>query len=100
MGASRATGGCSQRSSRGRERATLALSRRQALTRRISGPDRPASHHPLGSMSATEFASARPLDAAELEGAPVHYPRPSRLLTPLRVEGSAKSQRAAESIGL
>ncbi len=50
-------------------------------------------------MSATGFAASRPLDDAELRAAPVHYPRPSRLQAPLKVEGT-KAQRAAETLGL
>ncbi len=50
-------------------------------------------------MTATGFAASSPLDDAELRAAPVHYPRPSRLLAPLKVDGS-KAQRAAETLGL
>ncbi|MFZ0040565.1 MAG: ATP-dependent DNA helicase RecG [Solirubrobacteraceae bacterium] len=50
-------------------------------------------------MSATAFASSRPLDDAELADAPVRYPRPSALTRPLRVEGT-KAGQAAASLGL
>jgi len=50
-------------------------------------------------MTATIFASSAPLDDAELRGAPVRYPRPSRLAEKLGVDGP-KAQRAAESLGL
>ncbi len=50
-------------------------------------------------MTATEFASARPLQADELLDAPVHYPRPTHLAAPLELKG-AKMQRAAEVLGL
>jgi ATP-dependent DNA helicase RecG len=50
-------------------------------------------------MPATAFASSRELDAVELAAAPVHYPRPSELLRPLRLEGS-KAQQAAAALGL
>ena len=49
--------------------------------------------------AATAFASSRPLDASELAGAPIRYPRPSRLGRPLEVEG-AKAAKAAEALGL
>ena len=48
--------------------------------------------------AATAFASSRPLDASELAGAPIRYPRPSRLGRPLEVEG-AKAAKAAEALG-
>ncbi len=51
-------------------------------------------------MALTEFGTDRPLEPGELSGAPVHYPRPSRLAAPLTVEGSAKVKKAAESLGL
>jgi ATP-dependent DNA helicase RecG len=47
----------------------------------------------------TAFASVQPLDAGELLAAPVRYPRPSRLVRPLAIEGS-KGQAAAASLGL
>jgi ATP-dependent DNA helicase RecG len=47
----------------------------------------------------TGFATSDPLGEDELAGAPVRYPRPSRLRAPVRVEG-AKAQRAAETLGL
>src|SRR5437588_482827 len=50
-------------------------------------------------MVTSAFASARALERDELEGAPVHYPRPSRLVRPLRVQGS-KAQHGAEILGL
>ncbi len=61
-------------------------------------PDRRGGHH-LGVMTPTAFASSKPLDAEQLAGAPVHYPRPSRLAEPLRVDG-AKAQKAAAGLGL
>ncbi len=50
-------------------------------------------------MSATAFASSRPLDASELAAAPVRYPRPSALARRLTIEG-AKAQAAALTLGL
>jgi ATP-dependent DNA helicase RecG len=50
-------------------------------------------------MTATAFATSRPLDPEELDAAPARYPRPSRLGTPLRV-GGAKAERAAAMLGL
>ena len=50
-------------------------------------------------MSATAFASSRPLDDAELAAAPVRYPRPSALTRRLRFEGS-KAEHAAATLGL
>jgi ATP-dependent DNA helicase RecG len=50
-------------------------------------------------MSATAFASPRALEPHELESAPVHYPRVSRLAERLRLEGT-KAQRAAVTLGL
>jgi ATP-dependent DNA helicase RecG len=50
-------------------------------------------------MSATAFASPRPLEPHELASAPVHYPRASRLAERLRLEGT-KAQRAAVTLGL
>jgi ATP-dependent DNA helicase RecG len=50
-------------------------------------------------MTATAFATSRPLERHELEAAPVHYPRPSRLAERLRWEG-AKAEHAAATLGL
>jgi len=50
-------------------------------------------------MTATAFASSRPLERHELEAAPVHYPRSSRLAQRLRLEG-AKAEQAAAALGL
>jgi len=50
-------------------------------------------------MSVTAFASPRPLAPHELESAPVHYPRVSRLRQRLRLEGT-KAQQAAATLGL
>jgi ATP-dependent DNA helicase RecG len=50
-------------------------------------------------MTPTTFASARPLDHAELLAAPVRYPRPSRLERPLSLAGS-KAEHAAQTLGL
>jgi ATP-dependent DNA helicase RecG len=50
-------------------------------------------------MAPTEFASSRELAEAELEEAPVRYPRPSRLLESLKIEG-AKAQHGAANLGL
>jgi ATP-dependent DNA helicase RecG len=50
-------------------------------------------------MTATAFATARPLEPEELSGAPIHYPRPSRLSARLKFAGE-KMQRAAETLGL
>ncbi len=50
-------------------------------------------------MSATAFGESRALAEDELERAPVHYPRPSRLDRPLVVEGT-KAAHAAETLGL
>src|SRR5436309_14249932 len=50
-------------------------------------------------MSATAFGSSRPLDPEELEAAPVRYPRPSRLVETLKVDGT-KARHAAETLGL
>ncbi|HZU39654.1 MAG TPA: ATP-dependent DNA helicase RecG [Solirubrobacteraceae bacterium] len=47
----------------------------------------------------TAFATPDELGRAELESAPVRYPRPSRLAAPLRVEG-AKAEQAARALGL
>ena len=50
-------------------------------------------------MTTTAFASPRTLGPAELEQAPVRYPKPSHLAEPLEVQG-AKTERAAQSLGL
>jgi len=50
-------------------------------------------------MVLTEFASSQALDPAQLDGAPVRYPRPSALRSPLKV-GGAKAERAAGALGL
>jgi ATP-dependent DNA helicase RecG len=50
-------------------------------------------------MTATAFATSHPLEPDELERAPVHYPRPSRLSVPLPVDGP-KAAHAAETLGL
>jgi ATP-dependent DNA helicase RecG len=50
-------------------------------------------------MTATAFATSRPLEPDELGAAPVRYPRPSRLETPLVLEGP-KAEHAAGSLGL
>ncbi|MGI9184340.1 MAG: ATP-dependent DNA helicase RecG [Solirubrobacteraceae bacterium] len=50
-------------------------------------------------MSATAFASSRPLQPGELAAAPVRYPRPSRLAERLQMPG-AKTEQAATSLGL
>jgi ATP-dependent DNA helicase RecG len=50
-------------------------------------------------VAATEFASSRPLAPDRLAGAPIRYPRPSRLAAPLTVDGP-KAQHAAEALGL
>jgi ATP-dependent DNA helicase RecG len=50
-------------------------------------------------MSATAFATARPLEPDELDAAPVRYPRPSQLATELKLPGP-KAEHAAETLGL
>ncbi len=50
-------------------------------------------------MSASAFATSRPLEPDELQAAPVRYPRPSRLARALRLDGQ-KAKRAAEVLGL
>jgi ATP-dependent DNA helicase RecG len=50
-------------------------------------------------MAATAFATSRPLEPAELDGARVRYPRPSALAQPLKVEG-AKAHQAAQALSL
>ncbi|MHB8656919.1 MAG: ATP-dependent DNA helicase RecG [Solirubrobacteraceae bacterium] len=53
----------------------------------------------MGTMSITEFAGRRALDREELERAPVHYPRPSRLTARLEL-GGVKATQGAQSLGL
>jgi ATP-dependent DNA helicase RecG len=50
-------------------------------------------------VTPTAFGTLQPLDPDELAAAPVRYPRPSQLQEPLQFVG-AKSQRAAEALGL
>jgi ATP-dependent DNA helicase RecG len=50
-------------------------------------------------MAATAFATSRPLDPAELNAAPVRFPRPSALQRPLTLEG-AKARQGAQALGL
>ncbi len=50
-------------------------------------------------MSATAFATSRPLEDSELSEAPIRYPRPSSLARPLKLEG-AKAQAAGATLGL
>ncbi|MBV9368055.1 MAG: ATP-dependent DNA helicase RecG, partial [Solirubrobacterales bacterium] len=50
-------------------------------------------------MAATGFASPDPLDEPALRGAPIRYPRPSKLRAVLKLDGP-KAQRAAETLGL
>jgi ATP-dependent DNA helicase RecG len=50
-------------------------------------------------MPATAFATKRPLTQHELEGAPVSYPRPSKLALPIHLDG-VKARKAAETLGL
>lgn len=50
-------------------------------------------------MPLTAFASSRPLDAEEIETAPVRYPRPSRLAVPVPGSG-AKAAAGLASLGL
>jgi len=45
------------------------------------------------------FGASRPLEPDELEGARVHYPRPSVLASPLNLQGG-KAAQAAQSLGL
>ena len=47
----------------------------------------------------TAFTTSEPLEPAELEAAPVRYPRPSQLRLALSFEG-AKARKAAETLGL
>jgi ATP-dependent DNA helicase RecG len=47
----------------------------------------------------TAFASPRALQPDELDRAPIHYPRPSRLTAPLELDGG-KARRAAIALGL
>jgi ATP-dependent DNA helicase RecG len=48
----------------------------------------------------TEFASSRTLDEGQMREARVRYPRPSELLSPLKIEGGAKAEKAAKALGL
>ncbi len=50
-------------------------------------------------MPLTGFANSDPLGPDELDAAPIRYPRPSRLATPLKLDG-VKAQRAAEALEL
>ena len=50
-------------------------------------------------MTPTAFGGSRPLEDEELESAPLHFPRPSRLDVPLHIDGQ-KARRAAETLGL
>ncbi len=50
-------------------------------------------------MPATAFATSQPLASQQLHAAPIRYPRPSRLASPLRLD-SPKMQHAAEVLGL
>ncbi len=50
-------------------------------------------------MTPVSFAEKTPLDADALHEAPVRYPRPSRLVTALRVDG-AKAEHGAAVLGL
>jgi ATP-dependent DNA helicase RecG len=53
----------------------------------------------VGTVTLFAFASSDPLAADELDGASVDYPRPSRLQTPLALDG-AKAQHGAQALGL
>jgi ATP-dependent DNA helicase RecG len=53
----------------------------------------------VGTVRLFAFASSDPLAADQLEAAPVDYPRPSRLRTPLALDG-AKAQHGAQALGL
>ncbi len=53
----------------------------------------------ITTMSATAFATKRPLDNDELQSAPVRYPQPAKLAKPLHVDG-AKAQQAAKALGI
>jgi ATP-dependent DNA helicase RecG len=50
-------------------------------------------------MAPTGFATSRPLDPADLDAAPVRYPRPSALQKTLTLQG-AKTRQAAQALGL
>ena len=50
-------------------------------------------------MAATAFATSEALDEPALRGAPIRYPRPSKLRAELRLDGP-KAQRGAEALGL
>jgi ATP-dependent DNA helicase RecG len=53
----------------------------------------------MSSSPPFQFASAEPLDDAQLRAAPVRLPRPSRLRTPLDAPGP-RAARALETLGL
>ena len=53
----------------------------------------------VGAMALTAFGSSDPLGESDLAGAPVRYPRPSRLARPLEVDG-VKAGQAASALGL
>jgi ATP-dependent DNA helicase RecG len=48
----------------------------------------------------TQFASAAPVSADEIAGAPVHLPRPSRLQAPLTHDLGPRAARALDTLGL
>jgi ATP-dependent DNA helicase RecG len=48
----------------------------------------------------TQFASAEPLSADQIAGAPVHLPRPSRLQAPLTHDLGPRAGRALDTLGL
>src|SRR5579871_3613089 len=50
-------------------------------------------------MAVTAFSTPEPLDPDALRSAPVRYPHPSRLATPLKVDGP-KATAAAQTLGL
>jgi ATP-dependent DNA helicase RecG len=52
------------------------------------------------STTATGFASSRPLGAAELDAAPIRYPRPSALARALTLPRGAKAEQGAAALGL
>ena len=66
-------------------------------------PDSPEAAVAIGSeriaAAARAFASSRPLSRDELIGAPVRWPRPSRLLVPLEVSGK-KMAAGMRTLGL
>jgi ATP-dependent DNA helicase RecG len=53
----------------------------------------------LSGVVRNAFSSTRQLDQHELDGAPIRYPRPSRLAAPLELRGQ-KAQTAARNLGL